>query len=101
MSEGIEAKEHKDAYISVFLNDFYSAKHDEGIILQKSNDIINVLNSHIQKNKNKMSEWDKELSECENKDTLKKYGELLKADCHNLSQGKKRRYLIIIPTRKS
>ena len=64
MSEGIEAKEYKDAYISEFLNDFYSAKHDEGVILQKSNDIINVLNSHIQKNKNKMAEWDKELSEC-------------------------------------
>ena len=87
MSEGIEAKEHKDSYLCEFLNDFYSAKHDEGIILQKSNDIINVLNSHIQKNKNKMGEWEKELSECENKDTLKKYGELLKAYCHNLSQG--------------
>ncbi|MBO4702743.1 MAG: NFACT family protein [Lachnospiraceae bacterium] len=88
MSEGIEAKEHKDSYLCEFLNDFYSAKHDEGIILQKSNDIINVLNSHIQKNKNKMSEWDKELLECENKETLKKYGELLKAYCHSLSQGK-------------
>ncbi|MBP5493581.1 MAG: NFACT family protein [Lachnospiraceae bacterium] len=88
MSEGIEAKEYKDAYISEFLNDFYSAKHDEGVILQKSNDIINVLNSHIQKNKNKMSEWDKELLECGNKETHKKYGELLKAYCHSLSQGK-------------
>ncbi|SDJ53247.1 Predicted component of the ribosome quality control (RQC) complex, YloA/Tae2 family, contains fibronectin-binding (FbpA) and DUF814 domains [Lachnospiraceae bacterium G41] len=87
MSEGIEAKEHKDSYLCEFLNEFYSAKHDEGVILQKSNDIINVLNSHIQKNKNKMGEWEKELSECENKDTLKKYGELLKAYCHNLSQG--------------
>ena len=87
MSEGIDVKEHKDSYICEFLNEFYSAKHDEGVILQKSNDIINVLNSHIQKNKNKMGEWEKELSECENKDTLKKYGELLKAYCHNLSQG--------------
>ena len=87
MNEGIEAKEHTDSYLCEFLNDFYSAKHDEGIILQKSNDIINVLNSHIQKNKNKMGEWEKELTECENKDTLKKYGELLKAYCHNLSQG--------------
>ena len=87
MSEGIDVKEHKDSYICEFLNEFYSAKHDDGVILQKSNDIINVLNSHIQKNKNKMGEWEKELSECENKDTLKKYGELLKAYCHNLSQG--------------
>jgi predicted ribosome quality control (RQC) complex YloA/Tae2 family protein len=104
MSEGIDSKEYKDAYISEFLNDFYSAKHDEGVILQKSNDIINVLNSHIQKNKNKMAEWDKELLECENKETLKKYGELLKAYCHNLSQGKEAEVLdyytnenIIIP----
>lgn len=88
MSEGIEAREYKDAFISEFLYDFYSAKHDEGIILQKSNDIINVLNSHISKNNNKMSEWGKELAECANKDTLKKYGELLKAYCHNLSRGK-------------
>ena len=104
MSEGIEAKEYKDAYICEFLNDFYSAKHDEGVILQKSNDIINILNSHIQKNKNKMAEWEKELTECGNKDTLKKYGELLKAYCHNLSQGREAEVLdyytnenIIIP----
>lgn len=93
MSEGIEAKEYKDALLSEFLSDFYSAKHDEGIILQKSNDIINVLNSHISKNNNKMSEWEKELAECANKDTLKKYGELLKAYCHNLSQGKEAKVL--------
>ena len=93
MSEGIEAKEYKDALISEFLSDFYSAKHDEGIILQKSNDIINVLNSHISKNNNKMSEWEKELAECANKDALKKYGELLKAYCHNLSQGKEAKVL--------
>jgi len=93
MSEGIEAKEYKDALLSEFLYDFYSAKHDEGIILQKSNDIINVLNSHISKNNNKMSEWEKELAECANKDTLKKYGELLKAYCHNLSQGKEAKVL--------
>jgi len=108
MSEGIETKEYKCAYLCEFLNDFYSAKHDEGIILQKSNDIINVLNSHIQKNKNKMSEWDKELSECDNKDTLKKYGELLKAYCHNLSEGKEAKVLdyytneeIVIPLDES
>ena len=93
MSEGIEEKECKDSLISEFLNDFYSAKHDEGIILQKSNDIINVLNSHISKNNNKMAEWEKELTECENKDTLKKYGELLKAYCHSLSQGKEAKVL--------
>lgn len=93
MSEGIEAKEYKDALLSEFLYDFYSAKHDEGIILQKSNDIINVLNSHISKNNNKMSEWEKELAECANKDTLKKYGELLKAYCHNLSRGKEAKVL--------
>lgn len=93
MSEGIEAKEYKDALLSEFLSDFYSAKHDEGIILQKSNDIINVLNSHISKNNNKMSEWEKELAECANKDALKKYGELLKAYCHNLSQGKEAKVL--------
>lgn len=93
MSEGVEEKEYKDSLISEFLNDFYSAKHDEGIILQKSNDIINVLNSHISKNNNKMTEWEKELTECENKDTLKKYGELLKAYCHCLSQGKEAKVL--------
>lgn len=93
MSEGVEEKEYKDSLISEFLNDFYSAKHDEGIILQKSNDIINVLNSHISKNNNKMTEWEKELTECENKDTLKKYGELLKAYCHSLSQGKEAKVL--------
>ena len=93
MSEGVEEKEYKDSLISEFLNDFYSAKHDEGIILQKSNDIINVLNSHISKNNNKMAEWEKELTECANKDTLKKYGELLKAYCHSLSQGKEAKVL--------
>ena len=93
MSEGVEENEYKDSLISEFLNDFYSAKHDEGIILQKSNDIINVLNSHISKNNNKMAEWEKELTVCANKDTLKKYGELLKAYCHSLSQGKEAKVL--------
>ena len=88
VSECMEAEEHQDKKLVEFLPEFYASKHDESVIRQKSNDIINVLNSHIQKNNNKMNEWDKELAECENKDTLKKYGELLKAYSHSLTQGK-------------
>ena len=84
---------HNDERISEYLASFYSAKHDSNVILQKSNDIINLLNSHISKNKKKEAEWEKELVLCEDKDTLKKYGELLKAYSHNLQRGNSVRVL--------
>lgn len=90
--------------ICEYLNDYYKAKHDENVIMQKSNDICNILNAHITRNKNRISEWEKEIKECDNKDSLKKYGELLKAYSHSLKQGKEAEVLdyytgenIIIP----
>ncbi|MCR5848403.1 MAG: NFACT family protein [Lachnospiraceae bacterium] len=78
----------QEGYLCGFLNEFYKSKHDESVILQKSSDICNILNSSISKNKSRIGEWEKELKECDNKETLKKYGELLKAYSHSLSQGR-------------
>ncbi|MBO4775635.1 MAG: NFACT family protein [Lachnospiraceae bacterium] len=88
LNDECECKEHSDMMLSEFLSVFYSAKHDQNVILQKSNDIVSLLNSHISKNKKKIAEWEKELFECENKETLKKYGELLKAYSHSIQRGK-------------
>ena len=82
-----EKNEFADSFLCEYLALFYSEKHDQNVILQKSNDIVNLLNAHISKNKKKEAEWEKELILCENKDELKKYGELLKAYSHSIQRG--------------
>ncbi len=93
LNESYDSKEFTDLYLCEYLALFYSEKHDQNVILQKSNDIVNLLNSHISKNKKKEAEWEKELILCENKDELKKYGELLKAYSHSVQRGKSARVL--------
>ena len=93
MASENEAIKHDDVLFSDFLCDFYHEKYNRDRILQKSGDIINLLNSVIAKNDKKIAEWEKELKECENKETLKIYGELLKAYSHNLQRGQSVRVL--------
>lgn len=93
LNESYDSKEFTDSYLCEYLALFYSEKHDQNVILQKSNDIVNLLNAHISKNKKKEAEWEKELLLCENKDELKKYGELLKAYSHSIQRGKSARVL--------
>ncbi len=78
----------EDELFAESLYGFYKNKHKENVILQKSKDIINILNSHLTKDKKKSEEWQKEIDECENKDELKKYGELLNAFSHSIQRGK-------------
>ncbi|MCR4649735.1 MAG: NFACT family protein [Lachnospiraceae bacterium] len=85
--------EEKSGYISEFLNTFFKNKRDESVLLQKSSDIVNLLNSIIVKDRKKCEEWDKEIKECDKKETLKKYGELLKAFSHSIERGKNARVL--------
>ncbi len=92
--ESIEAEsEERKGNICEFLNSFFKSKRDESVLLQKSSDIVNLLNSIIVKDKKKCEEWEKEIKDCDNKETLKKYGELLKAFSHSIERGKTARVL--------
>ena len=82
-----ECKVEEKDILCEFLSKFYKEKHDESIVRQKSGDMINLLSGILQKDKNKREEWLKEIDECQNMDTYKKYGELLKAYSHSLQRG--------------
>ena len=79
--------------ISKLLSEFYLTKKNDNDITQKGKDLSQILNAKLSKNLHKLSEWEKELKECDNKETLKLYGELLKAYSYEIKAGKEAKVL--------
>lgn len=83
---GYEAK--KNDCLSTSLLKFYKSKQTKTANLQKSGDLVRFVKNILDKDNNKMTNWAKDLKDCENKEELKINGELLKAYAYSLKQGK-------------
>lgn len=90
----IEVKQYGDALIckkyespSELLDDFYFERDRINRINHRGRELIKLLNKLIERTARKISLQKQELRRCEDKDTLKLYGELIVANLYRLTKG--------------
>lgn len=90
----IEVKQYGGALIckmydspSELLDDFYFERDRINRINHRGKELIKLLNKLIERTARKISLQKEELKRCEDKDTLKLYGELIVANLYRLSKG--------------
>lgn len=81
----ITSKEY-DSYCEL-LNAFYSSKDNSARTHQASAEIVKLVNNLYQRAQKRLSLRLEELKECENRETFRIYGELLKANLHAIPNG--------------
>lgn len=72
---------------SLLLDRFYTAKDTASRINTAAHDIIRLVNNLRTRTEKKLALRLEELKKCENRDTLRIYGELLKANLHAIQNG--------------
>lgn len=72
---------------SELLDDFYFERDRINRINHRGRELIRLLNKLIERTARKISLQKEELKQCENKDTLKLYGELIVANLYRLKKG--------------
>ncbi len=72
---------------SALLDAFYTARDTHARIKAAASDIIKLVNNLRSRTEKKLALRLTELKKCENRDTLRIYGELLKANLHNIENG--------------
>lgn len=72
---------------SELLDDFYFERDRINRINHRGRELIRLLNKLIERTSRKISLQKQELKRCEDKDTLKLYGELIVANLYRLSKG--------------
>lgn len=90
----IDVKQYGSALIckkyespSELLDDFYFERDRINRINHRGRELIKLLNKLIERTARKISLQKEELKRCEDKDTLKLYGELIVANLYRLSKG--------------
>ena len=68
---------------------FFRHRETSNTVKQKSNDLLRVINSHLDKLKLKMQRLSEDLHKARNSDKYRLYGELLTANLHSIRQGDK------------
>ncbi len=81
-----------DSY-SALLDAYYTARDTSARISSAAHDIIRLLNNLTSRTEKKLSLRLNELKKCENRDTLRIYGELLKANLHVIKTGSDKAYV--------
>lgn len=72
---------------SEFLDDFYFERDRINRINHRGHELIKLLNNLIERTSRKLALRREELRRCEDKDTLKLYGELILANLYRLTKG--------------
>ncbi len=72
---------------SILLDDFYYERDRINRINHRGHELIKLINNLIERTSRKLSIQKEELKKCEEKETLKLYGELITANIHSLSKG--------------
>lgn len=72
---------------SELLDAFYTAKDTKAKLKSAAHDIIRLVNNLRSRTEKKLSLRLTELEKCKNRDMLRIYGELLKANLHNIKNG--------------
>ena len=75
--------------VSELLDSFYKTRDMHERMRQKSADLVKLLSNNIERVSKKLVILNKTLSDSENKDKYKIYGDLLMANLYNMEQGKK------------
>lgn len=83
--EGYKATVYKSC--SELLDCFYTAKDTHARIQSAAHDIIRLVNNLRSRTEKKLALRLDELKKCENRDILRIYGELLKANLHSIQNG--------------
>lgn len=90
----IEVKQYGDVLAckkyespSELLDDFYYERDRINRINHRARELIKLLNKLLERTARKISLQKEELKQCENKDTLKLYGELIVANLYRLTKG--------------
>lgn len=75
--------------VSELLDSFYKTRDMHERMRQKSADLVKLLSNNIERVSKKLIILNKTLSDSENKDKYKIYGDLLMANLYNMEQGQK------------
>ena len=75
--------------VSELLDSFYKTRDMHERMRQKSADLVKLLSNNIERVSKKLVILNKTLSDSENKDKYKIYGDLLMANLYNMEQGQK------------
>ena len=75
--------------VSELLDSFYKTRDMHERMRQKSADLVKLLSNNIERVSKKLVILNKTLSDSENKDRYKIYGDLLMANLYNMEQGQK------------
>lgn len=78
-------KKYED--FSSLCDDFYSKKAVFEKIRQKGNDLLKLLTVHIERQKRKETALQNDLSECENSERFRIYGELITSNIYKIQKG--------------
>ena len=84
---GASYETQKFSSCSELLDAFYTAKDTHSRIQAAAHDIIRLINNLKGRTERKLSLRLEELKKCENRETLRIYGELLKANLHAIQNG--------------
>ena len=83
---GARAKTQGYDSMSKLVDHYYSTKEHDNRIRQKSGDILKVLANASSRLTKKLKLLEKELQECQNRETLKIYGDLITANIYRLEK---------------
>ncbi len=72
---------------SELLDEYYSAKDLSARINASARDIVKLINNLISRTEKRLAIRLEELKKCENRETLRIYGELIKANMHSINNG--------------
>ena len=85
---------YDNSYISMYFDTFSKAvsyyfqnKESSNTVKQKSNDLLRLINNHLDKLYLKIQKLNEDLFKAENSDKYRLYGELLTANIHMVKQG--------------
>ena len=73
--------------LSELLDTFYKTKSTTQRMLQKSHDLLKLLSNLSDRISRKIAVQEKELKDCENRDTYRQYGDIISANLYRLEKG--------------
>lgn len=76
----------KDSFSSL-LDDFYSEREQADRMRRRSQDLLKLISTLIERNARKLIRQRSELEKCSDRDQLRISGELIKANIHNIQKG--------------
>ena len=86
---GVEYKKREFNSFSELLDAFYTEKDTAARIASSAHDIIRLVNNLKSRTEKKLALRLNELKQCENRETFRIYGELLKANLYRIENGSK------------